>query len=147
MYGAGEKNRAVRSGPRLRGRATSISRVIPGAVGRAPKISNARVIEEPPQVECIKVFLLEDTTTTIATSPLPLPLSLFSSSTSSPFLTRFLVLSRRPCRSSFFSIVRDNDTHTLSLGNNINGLRVPGDHRGPGKRNIAEMPLTRWCSS
>lgn len=78
MYGAGEKNRAVRrAAPRLRGRATSIPRVIPGAVGRAPKISNARVIEEPPQVECIKVLLLEDTTTTtIATFLRAVPSSL-----------------------------------------------------------------------
>jgi len=63
VRGRREKSSSL-NGPRLRGQATSISRVIPSGVGRAPKISNARVIEEPPQVECIKMLLLENTTTT-----------------------------------------------------------------------------------
>lgn len=94
VRGRREKSSSL-NGPRLRGQATSISRVIPSGVGRDPKISNARVIEEPPQVECIKVLLLEDTTATSSAA------SFWLSFPPSLFLPRFLV-SRRPFRPSFF---------------------------------------------
>lgn len=127
------------NGPRLRGQATSIWRVIPGAVGRAPKISNARVIEEPPQLECIKVLLLEDTTAASfspSSSYHPCLLLLFLA---------FLFLGV-PLSIVVFSIVRDNDTHTLSLGNNINGFVYPETIGGPAK-GTSRGTLTRKGSS
>ena len=121
VRGRREKSSSL-NGPRLRGRATSIPRVIPSGVGRAPKISNARVIEEPPRVECIKMLSylripplppLPPPSETVLVFPsisLPTTLSCFSTSLS-------IVVS--------FPSVRDNDTHTLSLGNNINGFVYP----------------------
>lgn len=45
-----------------------------------------------------------------------------------------------------FSIVRDNDTHTLSLGNNINGFVYPETIGGSAK-GTSWRPLTRRSSS
>jgi len=108
----------ARQGLKLRGWAASIPRAIPSVTARKrakKKISNARVIEEHPRVECSAELLsLEDTRHPLC--PL-LPSCL-------PFVPRFLV--PPACSlSSFFSVVRDNDTHTLSLGNNINGFVYP----------------------
>lgn len=43
----------------------------------------------------------------------------------------------------FYSVVRDNDTYTLLLGNNINGLVYPDDHRVPGKRNNTRISYAK----
>jgi len=89
----------ARGPPRLRGWAASIPRTIPSVTARKrakKKISNARVIEEHPRVECsAEPLSLEDTRHLLPLPPFPAALHsrapLPSASAPPPFVPRFLV--------------------------------------------------------